>query len=72
MNVSEKWMIIWFTPHQNMHHPPEMDVLPKTFLQIIIAANGLEAFNNVTQTAATTFAFSSACFFSYDPDIIPS
>ena len=54
------------------HHPPEMDVLPKTFLQIIIAANGLEAFNNVTQTAATTFAFSSACFFFYDPDIIPS
>ena len=41
------------------HHHPKMDVLPKTFLQIS------EAFKYVPQTAATTFHFSSVCFFFY-------
>ena len=38
--LQKKWMIIWFTPHQTFHSP-KMDVLPKTFLHIILAANWL-------------------------------
>ena len=37
MDASEKWMIFHFTPQKN-HHPPKTDVLPKYFLQIILAA----------------------------------
>ena len=33
----DNWMIFQFTPH----HPPKMDVFPKTFLQIILAAKWL-------------------------------
>ena len=42
------------------HHPPKMDVLTETFLQVIHAANW-----PYPKTAATTFAFSSVCFFFY-------
>ena len=35
MDAWEKWMIIGFTPYQTAD-PPKMDVLTKTFLQIII------------------------------------
>ena len=38
MNASEKWMIIWITPPTPNHHPPKMDVLPKTFLPNTLAA----------------------------------
>ena len=38
MDASEKWMIIWVTSHQPNHYSPKMDVLTKTFLQIILAA----------------------------------
>ena len=50
------------------HHPPKMDVLPKTFLQIMsLLLNGYStAFKYVPQTTATTFAFSSVCFSFYD------
>ena len=34
-------MIIWFTPRQTTMHPPKMDVLPKTFVQINCAATWL-------------------------------
>ena len=40
MDDLEKWMIIWFTPHQT--DPSKMDVLPKTGLPNIIAAKWLE------------------------------
>ena len=40
MDSFEKWMSIWFTPHQSTT-PPKMDFLPKTFLQIILAAKWL-------------------------------
>ena len=40
--------------------PPKMDVIPKTFLQIILAAKQTSgAFKYVPQTATTTFAVSS-------------
>ena len=60
-------MIIWFTPRQTTN-PPKMDVFPKTFLQIILAATVIgysAAFKYIRQTAVTTFAFSSPCFFFY-------
>ena len=38
MEVSEKRMITWFT---TSHHPPKLDVIPKPFLQIILAAEWL-------------------------------
>ena len=43
------------------HHPTKMDVLPKAFVQIILAANGLVRHSStfVTQPTATIFAFSS-------------
>ena len=42
------------------HHDLKMDVLPKTFLQIILAANWLIRYSNMSPPkAATTFAFSS-------------
>ena len=36
-DASEKWMIFQFTVHTTPSHP-KMDVLPKTFLQIVLAA----------------------------------
>ena len=48
--------------HHSKHHPPKMVVLPKTFLKSILAAKCQMVrapFKYVTQTAATTFAFSS-------------
>ena len=38
------------------YHPPKMDVLPKSFLQIILASKWQVY---VPQAASTTFAFSS-------------
>ena len=59
----KKWMnrkiLIHTTPN---HNHSKRDVLPKTFLQIILSAKWLyiiAAFQYVPQTAATTFAFSS-------------
>ena len=37
MDALKKWMIIWLTPHQTI----KIDVIPKTFLQVIFAANWL-------------------------------
>ena len=58
MDASEKWMIFQFhtTPKHHPVHPTKRDVLPKPFLQIILAASA--AFEYIPQTAATTFAFS--------------
>ena len=43
---------------------PKMDFHAKTFLQIILAAKWLVWHSSTSpQTAATTFAFSSVCFF---------
>ena len=67
IDALEKSMIIWFTPRQTTN-PPKMDVFPKTFLQIILAATVIgysAAFKYIRQTAVTTFAFSSPCFFFY-------
>ena len=71
MDASEKWVInsdhlVHTTPY---HHPPKIDVLPKTFLQIILAAKfHCAAFKYlyVPQETETTLAFSSVCFFFYD------
>ena len=42
------------------HHPPKMDVLPKTFLQIILAAKWLVRHSSTSPLpTATTFAFPS-------------
>ena len=38
--IKATWMIIQFTPYTN-HHPIKMVVLPKTFVQIILAAKWL-------------------------------
>ena len=38
MDAWKKWMIIRFIPH---HHPTKIDVFPKTFVQIILAAKWL-------------------------------
>ena len=47
-------------------HLLKMDVLPKTFVQIILAAKmAIVTLKYVPQTAATTFTFSSVCFFFY-------
>ena len=40
MDAPETWMIAWFTPNQTTTLPKWM-VLPKTFLQIILAAKWL-------------------------------
>ena len=51
--------LVYTTPN---HHPPKMDFLPKTFLQIILAAKWLArlpAIPYVLQTAAQTFTFFS-------------
>ena len=48
-------------------HPPKMEVLPKNILQIILAAKWLVRYSSTSpKTAATTFAFSSVCFFFYN------
>ena len=40
-------------------HPPKMEVLPKNFLQIILAAKRLVGHSKTSpQTAETTFVFS--------------
>ena len=56
--------LVYTTPH---HILAKMDVLPKTFLQIILATKRLVRHSSmyVPQAAATTFAFSSVCFFFY-------
>ena len=68
MDASEKYgyRLVHTTPN---YHPPKMDVLLKTFLQIIHAAKSSMLL--VPQTAATTYAFSSACFF-YGFDLLSS
>ena len=38
MDAWKNWMIIHFTPYQTMHHSTKMDVLPKTLIQIRLAA----------------------------------
>ena len=43
--------LVHITP---IHHPPKMDVLPKDFSSVVQHSN---------VSAATTFAFSSVCFF---------
>ena len=45
-DASEKWMITRFTSHHTKP-PPNMEVLPKTFLQIILAAKCL-VLNSIT------------------------
>ena len=51
------------------HHPTKMDILPKTFIQIILTATcrymASAAFKYVPQSAVTTFAFFSVCCFFY-------
>ena len=59
MDAWEKWMIIGFTPYQTAD-PPKMDVLTKTFLQIIIYVKWL---SRSPKTSVTTFSFSSVWFF---------
>ena len=42
MDALKKWMISRFTAQCTPnHHPTKMDVLPKTFVQIILAAKWL-------------------------------
>ena len=44
----------------------KMDVLPKTWLQIILTAKvSIAAFNYIPQSAGTTFVFSSVWFLFY-------
>ena len=49
MDALKKWMTIKFTPYETI---TKIDVLPKTFVQIIFAAKWL------VRPTATTFAFS--------------
>ena len=60
MDASDKWMIIWITPHQTTTLPKK-DVLPKFFLQIILAYS---AFKYVPQTVLRR-PLPSVCFFFY-------
>ena len=60
--LEKKWMIIWFLPNQ---HPSKMNVLPRNVVQIILSYMSSAAFKYFNKTAATTFAFSSVCFFFY-------
>ena len=65
--ASEEWMIIWFKPHQTTTLPKWM-FLQKLFFKSSLMISGYSAaFNSVPQTAATTFAFTSVCFFFYGP-----
>ena len=61
--------LVYTTPN---HILAKMDVLPKTFLQIILATKRLVRHSSmyVPQAAATTFAFSSVCFFFYASTIL--
>ena len=45
MDALKKWMIIRFPPCIPTHHPTKMDVLPKTVVQIILAAEWLVRFH---------------------------
>ena len=60
MDGSEKFMIFLLHIISNHHHP-KIDVLPKPYLQIILAAKWLKCDIQVyvPETAATTFAFRS-------------
>ena len=57
MDALKKRMIIRFAPY----HPNKMDVLPKTFLKIMLKMllMVIVAFKYVPHPAATTFAFAS-------------
>ena len=41
MDALKKWMFIRFTPYVPNHHPFKMDIIPKTFVHIILAAKWL-------------------------------
>ena len=41
MDALKKWMFIRFTPYVPNHHPFKMDILPKTFVHIFLAAKWL-------------------------------
>ena len=58
----EKFMTIWFTPHQTTTLPKWM-FFQKFSLNHPCCSLASGAFKYVPQTAATTFAFSSVCFF---------
>ena len=69
MTVFEKWVIILYTPTPNQH-PPKMDVLPKYFIQIILAVWQLVRHSNTSFKQQRRRPFSSllsdpsVCMFS--------
>ena len=68
LDASDKWMIIWFTPHQTNTLPKWM-FIQKLFFKSSLLINSSAAFKYVPQTIATTFAFSFVCFFFYDTPV---
>ena len=59
MDALEKWMIILFTPYQTSEtsetHPFKIYVIPKYFLQIILAAKWLVRHSSTVRTFPSVF-----------------